>query len=287
MSNMSRTVILGANGFIGGTIARCLKKARIPIVPMSREQIDFTDESAPSTIAKLLQPEDAVVITAAKAPCKNNAMLLDNILMMERIGHALQQQPVSHVIYISSDAVYADSMRPLTESSPTAPSSLHGVMHLAREWMLASIIDANKLLFLRPTLVYGKADPHNGYGPNQFYRLASRGESIQLFGEGEEQRDHVCVEDVAEITQRCLQQRLHGTLNVVTGQTLSFAEIAAAINPFVDTPVKINYLPRKGPMPHNGYRAFDITRCQHLFPDFKYRTFNEGMALMRGAFAHA
>jgi nucleoside-diphosphate-sugar epimerase len=37
-------------------------------------------------------------------------------------------------------------------------------------------------------------DPHNGYGPNRFRRLAAGGEEIVLFGEGEERRDHVQVE---------------------------------------------------------------------------------------------
>ena len=29
-----------------------------------------------------------------------------------------------------------------------------------------------KLCIVRPTLVYGANDPHNGYGPNKFIRLA-------------------------------------------------------------------------------------------------------------------
>ena len=47
------------------------------------------------------------------------------------------------------------------------------------------------LAILRPTLIYGAGDPHNGYGPNRFRRLAATGKPIILFGEGEERRDHV------------------------------------------------------------------------------------------------
>ncbi len=70
---------------------------------------------------------------------------------------------------------------------------------------------------LRPTLIYGAADPHNGYGPNRFCRLAAAGEEIVLFGEGEERRDHVAVEDVAEIAFRVLMRRSRGVLNLATG----------------------------------------------------------------------
>ena len=43
-------------------------------------------------------------------------------------------------------------------------------MHLMRENML-KLLDV-KLCIVRPTLIYGTNDPHNGYGPNQFIRLA-------------------------------------------------------------------------------------------------------------------
>jgi hypothetical protein len=39
------------------------------------------------------------------------------------------------VLNIGSDAIYADSKPPLTEASVTAPDSMHGVKHLARETM--------------------------------------------------------------------------------------------------------------------------------------------------------
>ena len=65
-------------------------------------------------------------------------------------------------------------------------------MHLVREVMLRSALTA-PLAILRPTLLYGAADPHNGYGPNRFRRLAAAGQDIVLFGEGEEQRDHVLI----------------------------------------------------------------------------------------------
>ena len=36
---------------------------------------------------------------------------------------------------------------------------------------------------MRSTLIYGEGDPHNGYGPNRFHRLAAAGQEIVLFGE--------------------------------------------------------------------------------------------------------
>src|SRR5256885_1405531 len=73
------------------------------------------------------------------------------------------------------------------------------------------------LAILRPTLLYGAEDPHNGYGPNRFRRLANAGADITLFGEGEERRDHVLIDDLAEIVLRVLKRRSTGTLNIATG----------------------------------------------------------------------
>ena len=80
------------------------------------------------------------------------------------------------------------------------------------------------LAFLRPTLIYGANDPHNGYGPNRFRRQAAKGETITLFGEGEEKRDHVPVDDVAALVSACVAapqhrhaQYRHGRLDLVSG----------------------------------------------------------------------
>jgi UDP-glucose 4-epimerase len=169
-----------------------------------------------------------------------------------------------------------DSASPLTEASPKAPESLHGVMHLAREIMFASEIKA-PLVTLRPTLIYGAADPHNGYGPNRFRRLAAAGEAIALFGQGEERRDHVLIYDVAELAVRVIHRRSTGALNIATGVVASFREIAEMVVRMSPRPVPIDELPRSGPMPHNGYRAFEITACRAAFPEFAFTPLERGL----------
>ena len=149
-------------------------------------------------------------------------------------------------------------------------------MHLAREIALRAEIRA-PLAMLRPTLIYGAADPHNGYGPNRFRRLVADGNDIVLFGEGEERRDHVAIEDVAEIALRVLQQRSVGSLNVATGEVHSFRAVAEMVAALAVKPVAIKGTPRSGPMPHNGYRPFDIAASRAAFPDFRYRSLQEGL----------
>ena len=273
-----RTVILGSGGFIGGAIVRKIGALASAVAGLGRNELDLIADGAAERLASVLRADDALVVVSARAPCKTPAMMLENIRMMASVCEAIAQRPVAHLVYISSDAVYADGPLPLTEATPAAPTSLHGAMHLAREQMLLTAAGETPLAILRPTLVYGAGDPHNGYGPNRFRRQASRGETIVLLGEGEERRDHVDVDDIAEIVSLVLAHRSAGVLNIATGTVASFRDLAEKAVALAARPVAIKGSPRNGPMPHNGYRSFDPAATFKAFPGFRYTAIDAGLA---------
>jgi UDP-glucose 4-epimerase len=272
----ARVVVIGSGGFVGGAIVHRLAGEGIAHLALGRAELDLLAPGAGAKLAGLLRTGDAVVAAAAIAPCKTIAMLVDNMRIVQTLVEGLSAAPVEHVVNISSDAIYADGPLPLTEATPTAPTSLHGTMHLARELALRAELRA-PIAMLRPTLIYGAADPHNGYGPNRFCRLAAAGKEIVVFGEGEERRDHVAIGDVAEIAVRVLKQRSFGTLNVASGEVHSFRGVAEMAVARADHPVPIKSSPRTGPMPHNGYRPFDVSATRSAFPDFRYTPLREGL----------
>lgn len=273
----TRAVILGAGGFIGAAIHRRLQREGVPALALGRPAFDLLASGADAQLAAALQADDALVFVSARAPVKNAAMLLENLRMAEAVCAALEQRPVAHVLYISSDAVYKDSAEPLSETSCAEPGSLHGVMHLAREVMLRTAF-AGPLALLRPTLVHGFDDPHNGYGPNRFRRLAADGKEIILFGDGEERRDHVAVEDVAELACRTLMHRSSGVANATSGEVVSFRELAEFCAARFPTRVAVKGSPRSGPMPHDGYRPFAPSAALTAFPGFRFTPWREGLA---------
>ena len=271
-----RVVVIGAEGFVGAALVAQLAAAKISHLGLGRHEIDLLTTGAAELLAAQLRPGDVVVAAAARAPCRTMAMFIENMIIVKAIIDALVRVPISHVINVSSDAVYGDEPAPLTEHAPTAPESLHGAMHLAREIAFRSEIPA-PLAIVRPTLIYGASDPHNGYGPNRFRRQAARGEEILLFGEGEERRDHVLVDDVAALILRIALRRSTGTLNIATGETYSFRAIAEMVVAAARKPLAIKGSPRHGPMPHNGYRPFDPAACHVAFPDFRYVSLPAGI----------
>ena len=269
----ARAVVIGAGGFVGGAIAQQLRNDNVPVLGITRKDIDLLQDGAAKKLAGLLRADDAVVFVSAIAPARNSAALMQNLVMAEQLIPALAAQPVAHLVYISSDAVYADDANPVTERSCRQPSSMHGTMHAVRELMLKSETKV-PLAILRPSLLYGARDPHNGYGPNRFRRLAAKGEPITLFGEGEEQRDHVDIDDVARLTSLVLAHRSRGELNIATGTSVSFRDIAELVVKLSGKSAEIRGTPRQNPITH---RHFDIADCLKTFPQFRYTPLRDGL----------
>ena len=274
--NPARVIVLGARGFIGRALVAALQQNRITALPVSSADLDLTTENAGDRLATMLQPDDAVVLLSALTPDKGRGLqpFLANIRMAASLCHALTKVTPSHVVYFSSDSVYPMTTGLITESSCTEPDDLYGLMHLAREMMIKSATNA-PIVALRPTLIYGATDTHNSYGPNRLRRMARKDGKITLFGQGEETRDHILVDDVAGLTVSALRHRSAGTLNVATGRSISYADLANKVAALFDKPVEITGAARQTPITH---RHFDVTSLRKAFPTFVFTPLEDGLA---------
>jgi UDP-glucose 4-epimerase len=263
----ARVVVLGANGFIPRALAARLAADQVPCLAVASTRLDLSAAGAGAALAALLQPGDAVVMAAALTPDKGRdiATLMKNLRMAENVAAALAAQPVAHLVYLSSDAVYDWHSPLVSEATPPSPTDLYSTMHLARERVLADATATVKVpcAILRPCAVYGPGDTHNGYGPNRFARTALAEGRIVLFGQGEETRDHVAIQDVAALIALALRHRSTGVLNLVSGQSTSFAEVAALVSRLCPRPVVVESRPRSGPVTH---RHFDHAAILRAFP---------------------
>ena len=264
-----RVVLLGAKSFIGNQIGLVLESMGSEIIKVSRDKVDFADRSCVSKLSDILRDNDKVILAAARSPAKDLDDLMYNIELIENIVNALNTRRLSYVLNISSDAVFSDNSALITETSPMAPKNVHGIMHCMREKIIQENVDAN-VGTVRPTLVFGPGDPHNGYGPNSFLRLAKSKNDIELYGKGEELRDHIHVDDVAMNGASMIMKNIEGDVNAVTGKVISFMEIALAVASGSGGMIKVITKELSGPMPHNGYRGFNNSRVKDLFPNLKF-----------------
>jgi UDP-glucose 4-epimerase len=275
----ARVVVLGGSGFLGRHLLGHLREQGIETLGLSSADLDLSTAGAGERLAALLHSDDAVVFASCVTPDKGKDIrtAMRNLSMGEQVCTALRSAPCAHLVYLSSDAVYADSEALVREDSRCEPSSLYGLAHLTRERMVRLTAETHGIpwLIVRPTLVYGADDTHNSYGPNRFARQVREGAAIKLFGEGEEKRDHVHVGDAARLLGLCLRHRSHGILNLATGVSTSFREVAGLCAAAAGRPVAIERLERTGPITH---RHFDVTALVRAFPGFAFRPLRAGLA---------
>lgn len=271
-----RVLLLGSSGIICKNLIEILKKFKINFKCISSTNINLKDRNSFKKLKKIVKKNDVVIFLAAEAPVKNFKTLLNNIDMLNSVIDGVDSKIISQLIYLSSDAVYSDSKSKLNEKSKTFPSNFHGMMHIIREKVLENKF-SNKILILRPTMIYGVHDTHDGYGPNQFLRLVKAKKNISLFGRGEERRDHIYVDTIISVMIECILKKATGKLNLASGKVLSFYNIAKEIKKITMSRVKIKFTKRSGPMPHNGFRPFDISLLRNKFKNLTIDDLKSGI----------
>jgi nucleoside-diphosphate-sugar epimerase len=274
-----RAVILGAGGFIGRTLVPHLHESGVAVLALSSKEVDLAQPASVAELRSRLRAGDAVILLSAITRDRRE----DVTTFMKNVaigGHTSLAVPTdaAQVIYVSSDAVYGDdSPNPVTEATPCSPSGLYGLAHLVRERMLGHALAGAgiPLAILRPTMLYGAGDTHGSYGPNRFFRTMRDSRVITLFGEGEELRDYVYVEDFARLIIECLMRRSRGVLNVATGESTSFRDVAQLVATLAGDPVVLASQPRRVRLTH---RRYDTAALAKAFSSMTFTPLGAGLA---------
>ncbi len=273
-----RVVILGSSGFVGKELSRTLGNCDLDVLGIASKDLDLCSTDSVGRLKALLRDTDALVFASALTPDKGKdaRTMMKNLLMAEHVGNALEQAPCHHVVYISSDAVYDEAANPVREAGLCDSGGLYGHMHRGREIIMKTALAKARtpLLILRPTALYGAGDTHRGYGPNRFLRTALQDKQIALFGNGDEKRDHLHIDDFTRLIQACLMHRSEGLLNVASGTSVPFHEVASAVADIVGGDIEIKRSPQTNPVTH---RHFDITELLRAFPDFRLTPLKQGL----------
>jgi nucleoside-diphosphate-sugar epimerase len=275
-----RVVVVGSSGFIGVRLIRACAAEGIPAVGLSSGDVDLADASAGPRLAERLRPKDVLVFLAALTPNRgrDSRTLMRNLLMAQAVCEASRAVELTQVVYASSDTVYAFDAGLISEMTPAAPTELYGAMHRMRELMLAAELKA-PLAILRYTAIYGAGDTHDSYGPNRFLRQALTDACIPLFGNGEETRDHLHIDDAVAILMRVILRGSTGLLNLASGTSETFHAVANMIAAQVAAdrgrPIRIEASARQNAVTH---RHFDTTDLIRAFPDVRFTALTDGLA---------
>jgi nucleoside-diphosphate-sugar epimerase len=203
---------------------------------------------------------------------------LDHITMMSNVARYLSSQTIRKVVFVSSDAVYPMAESPIDERTPVRPIGAYPVAKYTSERLMEMCAaDGNTaLLIARPSAVFGPGDTHNSYGPNRFVRTVIAEHSVRLFGEGEELRDHLFVDDLVRILCDLGIADTTGIVNVATGTSRTFGSIVEVLRRLTPEPFEVINAPRNGEITH---RRFDIAQLAESVPGLYFTPFEGALRI--------
>lgn len=247
----SHALVTGGAGFIGSHLTRALLQSGHRVTVLDNLSVgrrdaipdgahfvqgDVRDDAA---VATALQGVDCVFHLAAQVTIRGSFDrfrddLDTNVMGTACVLSALDPAKIKWFTLASSMAIYADAETPapIDESHPKRPLSPYGVGKLAAEDVSAQVLAGRGIPFtaVRYFNTYG---PGQGYTPyvgvlTIFVTRLLRGESITIFGDGEQQRDFVHVSDIVAGTM-ATPGRTPGRYNLGTGQGTTLNQLASMV----------------------------------------------------------
>jgi UDP-glucose 4-epimerase len=276
---MTTVTILGHTGFIGRALQAHFTDRGLEVHGFSSATLDLRQAAAVDGLDQCLNPASCLIVTAATSPgsAMTPAALAENVAMIANLATYLETHPVKACVYLSSDAVYPMIDAAVNEATATDLSAFYPLSKHAAERLLehATRKSGAAFLVLRPTAVYGPGDTHNGYGPNRFARSIASERAVRLFGQGEETRDHIYIDDLVRAIGALSLQGQAGVFNVATGSSHSFMSVAEHLRDAAPYRVEIVTSPRQTAATH---RRFDVSRLLAALPDFQFTPLPVGLA---------
>lgn len=172
---------------------------------------------------------------------------------------------VTSAAYGNTEVLPAHEELPIDPLSPYAATKIMGEMYLA----LFSRVYGLPTVGLRYFNVFGKRqDPKSAYAAAIpiFVQKVLRGEAPVIFGDGEQTRDFVYIDDVVQANlQACeADDRANGQVfNIGTGRRVTVNDIARRIVGLLGAQVELQYAPvREGDVLHS---VADISKAASFF----------------------
>lgn len=301
-----KVLVTGGAGFIGIHLTRRLLADGHDVIVIDNEsngELSLVPDGAKAVRGDVTKPEDleatfaqgidavchiAGQVSIIKAFSDPVADLRTNTEGTVQVLKLCVKHKVPRLLYASSMTLYGNAAKvPTVETEPCVPDAYYGITKLAAERYVHSTGERPDLGFdfsvtsLRMFSVYGPGQSYNN--PYQgvlgiFSGNVLRGEPITIFGDGEQTRDFIFVEDIVDGWARALTtpDAKGQVINLGGGRATSINQLAkAVVNAFGRPDHEIRHLPARA----GEQRAVqaDIGKAKQILGWEPKTSFEEGL----------
>ncbi|CAN5652791.1 SDR family oxidoreductase [soil metagenome] len=267
-----KVLVTGGAGFIGSNLVRLLRGEGHAVSVLDDLSTGYESNLEPFRDVRFVRgdvrDQSAVADAAAGAEVifhlaasVGNARAIDNpiadsetnVIGTLRVLEAARRLGVRKVVYSSSAGVFGELRHlPIREDHPIEPDTPYGASKLAGEKhsLAYSRLHGLEAVCLRYFNVYGVNQRYDAYGnviPIFVQRLLA-GEMLTVFGDGEQTRDFINVEDVIQANYLAgVNRGLSGVFNLGSGEAVTINRLIALLTAASGiTPSVEHGPPRKG-----------------------------------------
>ena len=240
-------IILGNTGFVGKNLHSYLikKNKRYKIFGFGSKKIDLSKEKKALKLKKYINKKTIILFLSFNKTQRNASIkdLEKNLDIIKNFNKVIDVRKPKKIIFFSTQSVYGEDTNNLntTENTLPDPTSYYGIAKYLAERLLKKKSEEKKipLLIARIPRVYGPGDSTKNYGPSMFLDNFVKEKNFSIWGNGEEKRDYIHINDLNNIIYKIAKKSCSGVLNVCSGKSYSFKEIIKILKKISNKNIKI------------------------------------------------
>lgn len=283
-----KIIILGSNGFMGSRLLKNYSlNASYEVKGYSSDECDLQSLESIKTALSSISSDYTIIMTSSITRLNENSYnsMIKNINMAENVGKFIEKHPVSQFIFLSTIDVYGFVKNEINENLPLDPKDYYAISKLTSEFILKKYCSDNNipLLILRLSGIYGPGDEGKST-INHIVKSATVNKQVIIWGDGEDMRDFVYVDDIYNLINMAMQKKIDMTLNVATGKSYSITQIVDMIKLSYHGNFIVEYKPKEKHIEERvKYMLYDTSLLTKTFPNLIFTDMREGISLyMKG-----
>ncbi|WP_165949287.1 NAD-dependent epimerase/dehydratase family protein [Kribbella turkmenica] len=256
-----RVLVTGAAGFIGRAVVAALRQRGVLVTAVDREpSADIWDDGVHVVTGDLADQEVCVgafetrptavvhlaaltsVLKSVDAPMQTFAQ---NVTITQVLLELSRGSGVDRFVLASTNAVVGNvGTSTITVDLPLRPLTPYGATKAACEMLLSAYSGSYGLTTaaLRFTNVYGPGMSHKDSFVPRMMKAALKDEGVRIYGDGNQRRDLVYIDDVVAGVLLALDKGYDGRAIIGSGRAVSVLEMVETVRAVTGRPVPAEHI---------------------------------------------